>query len=89
MLHPKMERVKQLLSEFFGNQDTSDRKGKALIFTQNRSSAAEITQELAKDPLIKPSVFMGKSGGFKKGPRESSNSNSNPQWDQKKAAADA
>ena len=84
-LHPKLARLKNLLTEFFEDEESITNSSKVLIFTQNRNSAAEIVRELTSVKGIRPSVFVGKSGGgFYRGKRNSNSNNFLSKWDQAK-----
>lgn len=84
-IHPKLSKLSLLISEFFEDEENVKNSSKVLIFTENRSSAADIASELNKIAAVKANVFMGQSGGSRRQRMSDSvSSNSTGRWDQRK-----
>lgn len=64
--HPKLSRLKDLLSDFFNSEEAIKNHSKAIIFTQNRNTAQEISYFINKDQNIKSALFIGQSGRVSK-----------------------
>ncbi|KAH0790673.1 Type III restriction enzyme, res subunit family protein [Histomonas meleagridis] len=55
--HPKLAKLSIILSDFYENNPSS----RSIIFTQFRAVAYAIVKHLENVPLVKPSIFIGKS----------------------------
>jgi len=62
MNHPKLEKMKKLLSTFF--KEEKHKNSQAIIFTLFVNSAQEICKYLEEDEVISPKVFIGQANGF-------------------------
>jgi len=60
--HPKLAKMKELLSNFF--QEEAHKKSQAIIFTLFVDSAREICKFLADDANISASIFIGQANGY-------------------------
>jgi len=65
--HPKLKKLMEILTTYFSEKENLEKQSRVMIFTNNRSSANEITSYLEKDERIKPSVFIGQSTNKTKG----------------------
>lgn len=63
--HPKMQALVKILSNFFNNPITQAAKSKSIVFTNNRSNAANIVKYLREVDHIHPEVFLGQGGNMK------------------------
>jgi hypothetical protein len=55
--HPKLARLSLILDEFY----TANPESRAMIFTQLRASAYEVSEHISKLTCVKSSVFVGKT----------------------------
>ena len=60
--HPKLERAASMVIEHFVKMDDEKQDTRVIVFSQYRSSAAELVKQLRRqEPIIKPSIFVGQS----------------------------
>jgi len=62
--HPKLAKLKELLTDYFNSIDTIKNNSKAIIFTQSRNTAQEISLFINENPRIISAIFIGQSGRF-------------------------
>lgn len=72
VVHPKMERLRALLVDYFTNQEvgadagpaTAAKQSKVMVFVSYRSAVEEVIAELDKErPLIRAHKFIGQATG--------------------------
>ena len=60
--HPKLERAASLIIEHFVKMEDEKQDTRVIVFSQYRSSAAELVKQLRRqEPIIKPTIFVGQS----------------------------
>jgi len=68
LVHPKMEKLRGLLLDYFVSaEDDPERQGsKAMVFANFRNVVEELVDFLGSDaPLVRPTKFVGQSGDAK------------------------
>jgi len=60
--HPKLEKMKELLIEFFSDKTRKD--SQVIVFTLFVNSAQEICKYLESEEIIKPKIFIGQANGY-------------------------
>lgn len=60
--HPKLMKLRELLADYFNSFDTIKNNSKAIIFTQSRNTAQEISLFINENQKIQSAIFIGQSG---------------------------
>ena len=60
--HPKLMKLRELLADYFNSFDTIKNNSKAIIFTQSRNTAQEISIFINENQKIQSAIFIGQSG---------------------------
>jgi ATP-dependent DNA helicase MPH1 len=60
--HPKLERAASMIIDHFMQMEEDKQETRVIVFSQYRSSAAELVKQLRRqEPIIKPTIFVGQA----------------------------
>ena len=60
--HPKLERAASMIIDHFMQMKEDKQDTRVIVFSQYRSSAAELVKQLRRqEPIIKPTIFVGQA----------------------------
>ena len=58
--HPKLEKAAIMIIDHFMQMQEDGQETRVMVFSQYRSSAAELVKQLRRhEPIIKPTIFVG------------------------------